>query len=162
MIQTDSSDLNRGTAVTLLCGMKEKTAPAVPALIKALGDVNARQYIAASIHQIGDAAKSAIPRLNELLNDSDRAVRVDAAKGLSGFGPAAAKAVPALVETLKKHTNDMVRREVANALGKIGAPASEAMPTLRKLATTRTGTIRYPCNNAIKLIERAFKGACKF
>jgi len=157
MIQTDSSDLNRGTAVTLLCGMKEKAAPAVPALIKALDDVKARQHVAASIHQIGDPAKPAIPRLNELLNDSDRAARADAAKGLGGFGPAAAEAVPALIETLKTDKNDTVRREVANALGKIGAPASEAMPTLRELAKTGPGTIRYPCNNAIKLIERALK-----
>lgn len=157
IIQNDSSDLNRGTAVTLLCGIKEKAGPAVPALIKALDDEKSRQYVAHSIHQIGEPAKAAIPRFSELLKSEDRAARADAAKGLGGFGPLAAEAVPALIEALKTDKNDMVRREAANALGKIGAPARDALPTLKELATTGPGTIRYPCNNAAQLIERATK-----
>jgi hypothetical protein len=115
MIQTDPSNQNRGTAVSLLCGMKEKAAPAVPALIKALNDDKTRQYVATWIHEIGAPAKPAVPRLTDLLIDSDKAARADAARGLSGFGPLAAEAVPALIE---------------------------ALPALKELAKTGPGVIR--------------------
>ena len=50
-----------------------------------------------------------------------------AAKRLGWFGPAAAQAVPALVEALKV---EYLRREAIEALGKIGPPARAAIPAL--------------------------------
>jgi TolB-like protein/class 3 adenylate cyclase/Tfp pilus assembly protein PilF len=50
-----------------------------------------------------------------------------AAKRLGWFGPAAAQAVPALVEALKV---EYLRREAIEALGKIGPPAQAAIPAL--------------------------------
>jgi TolB-like protein/tetratricopeptide (TPR) repeat protein len=50
-----------------------------------------------------------------------------AAKRLGWFGPAAAQAVPALVEALKVEN---LRREAIEALGKIGPPARAAIPAL--------------------------------
>jgi TolB-like protein/class 3 adenylate cyclase/tetratricopeptide (TPR) repeat protein len=50
-----------------------------------------------------------------------------AAKRLGWFGPAAAQAVPALVEALKV---EHLRREAIEALGKIGPPAQAAIPAL--------------------------------
>jgi adenylate cyclase len=50
-----------------------------------------------------------------------------AAKRLGWFGPAAAQAVPALVEALKVEN---LRREAIEALGKIGPPARAAIPGL--------------------------------
>jgi TolB-like protein/tetratricopeptide (TPR) repeat protein len=50
-----------------------------------------------------------------------------AAKRLGWFGPAAAQAVPALVEALKV---EYLRREAIAALGKIGPPARAAIPAL--------------------------------
>jgi tetratricopeptide (TPR) repeat protein len=50
-----------------------------------------------------------------------------ATKRLGWFGPAAAQAVPALVEALKV---EHLRREAIEALGKIGPPARAAIPAL--------------------------------
>ena len=50
-----------------------------------------------------------------------------ATKRLGWFGPAAAQAVPALVEALKV---EHLRREAIGALGKIGPPARAAIPAL--------------------------------
>ncbi|RWO26050.1 tetratricopeptide repeat protein [Mesorhizobium sp.] len=50
-----------------------------------------------------------------------------AAERLGWFGPAAAQAVPALVEALKV---EYLRRDAIEALGKIGPPARAAIPAL--------------------------------
>ena len=50
-----------------------------------------------------------------------------ATRRLGWFGPAAAQAVPALVEALKV---ELLRREAIEALGKIGPPARAAIPAL--------------------------------
>ena len=50
-----------------------------------------------------------------------------ATKRLGWFGPAAAQAVPALIEALKV---EYLRREAIEALGKIGPPARAAIPSL--------------------------------
>ena len=50
-----------------------------------------------------------------------------ATRRLGWFGPAAAQAVPALVEALKV---EHLRREAIEALGKIGPPARAAIPAL--------------------------------
>src|SRR4051794_10776650 len=55
-----------------------------------------------------------------------------AAYEISGMGPAAAAAVPALIEALDD-SDPSVRFPVTVALGEIGAPAKAAVPKLKKM-----------------------------
>jgi HEAT repeat protein len=59
-------------------------------------------------------------------------VRNGAAYEIAGMGPAAAAAVPALIEALDDELA-VVRYPVTVALGEIGAPAAAAVPRLRQM-----------------------------
>ncbi|MFO0990693.1 MAG: adenylate/guanylate cyclase domain-containing protein [Hyphomicrobiales bacterium] len=61
------------------------------------------------------------------LNTGNPFARLIAAKRLGWFGPAAADAVPSLIEALK---NENIRSEAVQALGKIGPEAKAAIPAL--------------------------------
>jgi hypothetical protein len=85
------------------------------------------------------AAKQAIPALTEVLSDSARMVRFDAALTLAEMGPDASNAVPALTKLLADSGRSgdpeiasipYVQAVAANALGSIGPPAAAALPEL--------------------------------
>jgi HEAT repeat protein len=100
-------------------------APAVPALIKALGDSDSavRRAAAEALGKLGDP--QAVPALIQALGDSDSAVRRAAAEALGAIGDP--QAVPALIQALGDSDWD-VRRAAAWALGKLGDP--QAVPAL--------------------------------
>jgi hypothetical protein len=70
--------------------------------------------------------------LDRMLHDGDATVRTQGAIGLSKLGPAAAPAVPALVEA-SRAPEPLLRQNAALALGQIGPEAREAVPDLIKL-----------------------------
>jgi HEAT repeat protein len=90
-------------------------AAAVPALIEALknADEHVRMYAASALGKFGDA--TAVPALMEALKDENRIVRGLTTEALEQIGDVAA--VPALIKALKDKD---VRKQAANALGKIG------------------------------------------
>jgi HEAT repeat protein len=63
------------------------------------------------------------------MKDGQVGVRQMAAEALSHFGPAAAPAVPLLIDALKDRERRL-RQDALNALGKIGAGAAAAVPAL--------------------------------
>jgi FOG: HEAT repeat len=91
-------------------------APAVPALIQALGDDDwgVRRASAEALVKIGTPA---VPALIQALGDSDSAVRRAAAEALGELGDP--QAVPALIQALVDDWDD-VRWAAAVALGKLG------------------------------------------
>jgi HEAT repeat protein len=99
-------------------------APAVPALIRALGDSD-RDVRCESAEALGDLGDpQAIPALIKALGDSDREVRRAAAWALGKLGDP--RAVPPLIQALGDGSYD-VRRAAAEALVKIGTPAVPAL-----------------------------------
>ncbi len=76
----------------------EMGEPAVPALIEALKDPEARvrNAAASALWSLGPKARSAVPTLAAALADSDDGVRLGAVMALESVGPDAAAAVPAL------------------------------------------------------------------
>src|SRR5437764_282860 len=70
-----------------------------------------------------------VAQLQRLLEDRDPIVQARGALGLSLHGPAAAPAVPRLLELLRS-PQSLVRQQSALALGKTGA--AEAVPALEK------------------------------
>jgi HEAT repeat protein len=84
-----------------------------------------------AIGEMGKVAKTAIPRLIELLETSEgNDIRREICEALSKFGPDAKDAVPVLINLLDKRTDELLRRDAVDALGKIGPDAAEAVPIL--------------------------------
>jgi HEAT repeat protein len=82
------------------------------------------------------AIQHAVEALAVLLEDGDAIERATAARALGGIGPAAAPAVPALIEVLRRPElpadgeHDSSPSEAATALGRIGPEAAPAIPEL--------------------------------
>ena len=103
------------------------------------GVIAAVLAVAPALH--GQAAKSATDtvadgrRLSEWVADLKAdapQTRNAAAYEISGLGPAAASAVPALIEALDD-PSPSVRFPVTVALGEIGPAAADAVPRLKKM-----------------------------
>jgi HEAT repeat protein len=127
----DSDEYVRYAAAEALGSIGSREA--IPALIKSLGDakLNVQAQAASAIYRIGDDAsvqELAVPVLIKALEGEryslDHVIRV-----LGEMGPAAYRAVPALVRSLKRSgSSDMGM--IVNALGSIGPRAREATPAL--------------------------------
>lgn len=122
-------------AARALAQLREKAAPAVPALGKALGHSHwlVRVTVAGALASIGPRSEAALRPLIPCLIDSSASVRRAAADALAALGEPAWPAVEALVATLEDE-NLYVRIASAGALGSIGPRAREAIPALEKLA----------------------------
>jgi HEAT repeat protein len=122
-------------------------APAVPALIQALGDSgwNVRRAAAEALGKLGDP--QAVPALIQALGDSDSAVRAVSAEALGAIGDP--QAVPALIVALGDWGDwwsENVRRAAAEALVRIGAPA---VPALIQALGDRSENVRRAAAEAL-------------
>ena len=97
--------------------------------VKLRDDWDTAEIVADSLGRIGSAA---VPKVVKRLEDSNPAVRIQAAKILAKIGPAAAGAVPELTELLKD-SNEAVRKSAAQALGQIGPAAENSVEALLDL-----------------------------
>jgi HEAT repeat protein len=95
-------------------------APAVPILVKALGDESQRPKVAAILGRLGPDAKDAAPALANILEkDKSPAARREALIALGSMGPFAAQQSPAIAKVLKDR-DVQLRAAACYALGKIG------------------------------------------
>lgn len=83
-------------------------------------DPSARQHAVQALQGKVSEQATVVPALTEALQDENKFVRRDAAKGLGKFGPAAQDAVPALQYRLQDH-EPSVRKAAARALSQINA-----------------------------------------
>ncbi len=96
-----------------------------------------------SVYTLERIGGPAVPALIELLDGKDEEMRPIVAHVLADMGPAAAPAVPALIRALQSDQKglefgdrpEILRMWAICALRRIGPPASEAIPHLRKLLT---------------------------
>jgi hypothetical protein len=113
----------------------------LPRLVQAMKSQNPKEeyWAAVAIEEIGlTRVKDAIPMMTAALSRKGDDITVTAAKALAGAGPAAAIAVPQLLEVAK--TGDEWARKCAIiALGRIGPEARLALPEL--LSMFRNGTV---------------------
>lgn len=129
---------NRVDAVAALEQMGASARRAMPLLIEALKDTDARvRALAATAiwrigHNAAEDAVGAMPALIEALKDPSNEVRRMAAVALSALGPAAEPAIPALLELLESD-DSAVRLSAAQALGAVGSAAAVAVPALGRL-----------------------------
>jgi HEAT repeat protein len=119
-------------AIDVLETLGDAAAPAVPALVRALGDPNrfVRWAAARTLGKMSPIeSATTVPNLAHLLFDDDLDVRLSAAAALDRFGPAAEAAVPDLIQAMKASDADM-REAAIKTVGGIGTGAQSAVPAL--------------------------------
>jgi HEAT repeat protein len=127
----------RLAAIDALEMLGEKALPAVPAMIRALGDRDlfvrwaaARtlgKMVPEGDQPVPDALVAAVPGLARLLSDEDLDLRLTVENALGRFGPAGSAAVPALAQAVAKGDTE-ARVGAIDALGSIGTTAAAAIP----------------------------------
>jgi HEAT repeat protein len=124
----------RVIAIDALDMMGSEAAPAIPALVRALCDMNrfVRWAAARTLgHLAPREADMVVPGLVALLKDPDTDVRVAAAVALERFGPAARGAVSALGQAAGQGDSE-VRIAAIKALMAIGREAAPAVPEIAR------------------------------
>ena len=93
---------------------------------------------------VGTVPADAVPNLIKLLESKDEPsyTRNDAAVALGNAGPAAADAVPLLIEACRDDTEPEVRETAIWALGRIGPAAKPAVPELIRALKDESTSIR--------------------
>jgi HEAT repeat protein len=171
-------------AAQALGSMGAEGADAIPALTEAMRGTNIVlcRLAAKALSQIG---RPALPTLVTHLKHHDPFVRGEAAVALGWMGPAAAPAVPHLVDVLRARpaarprpsalspgpgaatpvtpialtsgdpqpTEDGCRAGAAQALGRIGPPAADAIPALQLALTDPSAAVRQAAEVALRQVR---------
>ncbi len=128
----DRNPYIRSTAAATLGQIRPVVHPAIPALLRRLGQ------------------------------DENKHVRIHSATALSEMVDSATpEAVPALLEALKDSRNkdEFLQRQIIHALGSIGAQAHEAVPTLTELMHDSNVDVRSAASLALSQIQPAAKSS---
>ena len=123
----------RKEAALCLGRIGEPAVAAVPDLARALDDDDkgVRQWAAFALGRMGSAAGGAVEDLRAALTDPEPWVRGNAAEALGGIGyPDATLAIPDLVDVVVHDRSYEPPNKAAEALGKFGPMASEAIQPL--------------------------------
>lgn len=127
---------------------------AVPDLVPLLKSENKdlRRRVVWALGNIG--TKASIEGLATGLDDENQFVRQYVCEALEKAGPKAEFAVPQLAQRLEKDSFWEVRELSAKILGKLGAAAKEALPTLEKSAQSdEDDDVKAACVSAIKALK---------
>lgn len=172
MIEGVEDFVNQQRACQVLGRIGKPAQPAVPALLKLLkSNSHGRSSAGWPLGRIGDP--KTIPVMIEVIVEATK--KLDSAcdgaasgcaRSLGEFGPAAAAAVPALLDLMEQKRQaglDRVCSECAWALADIGTRNQEVLDRLRKLAaTTESAEIRKAAKDSFDLLamsKTASKGA---
>jgi len=128
-----TEDVRRYALWALRAGASD-AAPAVPKLISLLKERRLLYEAASVLGQIGPPATSAIPALIEAAHQYDERDyerdRMEVFYALASISPQTSEVMAALLSGLRDR-DVIARRGAVQALGKVGRPASNAVPALR-------------------------------
>jgi HEAT repeat protein len=132
---------------------------AVAALIDCLKEKEHRGIAANVLMYLGPDAASAVPALIDAINHADNQAdsaihhsRVPLIQALGGIGPGARGATRTLALRLRTDLDYSVRQYAAEALGRIGPQAAEAVPELRLALKDKAVQVRDHAAPALGLI----------
>lgn len=111
----------RAHAARSLWQITGETEQALKVLAEAIANPVEAEFAAATLVEIGPAAKPAVPRLNEHLKSTDPLVRLSAAEALLTIEPDS-QAAAATIEELKKSDSEEVREDTAKVLKRLKKP----------------------------------------
>jgi HEAT repeat protein len=111
------------------------------------------EYQVRTLSELGDDVKPYIPKLRQMLAQREP-VRIAAAEVLMTIDPSStAEVVKAMIRTVEDETA-MNPQLAAIVLGKVGPPAKDALPSLRKLAAHESEWKAKSAQDAINQIEQ--------
>jgi HEAT repeat protein len=142
----------RGIVVHTLISVGET---AVPFLIEALSDEDpeVRCGLIRALGIVGVKSKDVMPALIGMASDKEPSVRIYAARAFGHIGLAAAPGVPGLIRMLSdKAIEGNVAREAAEALGRMGPGARDAIPALVQVARGGPYKNGYIASNAARAL----------
>jgi HEAT repeat protein len=147
----DRDWLVRQCAVEALGRIRADPSQTIPALVESLIDENdnVRRFAAAALGEIQPTTPAGVEGLIGALRDKRGEVQNEAAQALAKLGAAAVPAIPMLAKMLKSremfvegHPGEFqpVAQGAARALGIIGPPAKDVLPTLLDVVRDTKGT----------------------
>lgn len=142
VLQYDADPTKRDKAAIQLHDFGPEDHPAiVPTLIKALDDrdLEVRVHAAALLGIFGSPAKDAVPRMLEILKDSNEPERMRwcMTSSLARIGHCEEQAVPVLLQLLQSKSKTL-RNGAAYALGYLGQKDDRVVPALLQLFQEET------------------------
>jgi len=152
---SDDRDMSvRVSAAVLLMASGQSAGRVSNVLSAALTDDShaVRLYSAAALVKTPDG-HSAFPRLLDVLQDDDAALRAEAVGLLVEAGRGREEVMPALVRALGDSDAE-VRGAAADALGSLGKPARTVLPALWPLLRDPDETVRDRVLRAVRAIRR--------
>ncbi len=112
-------------------------------------DPDKRELAATFFPYFAEDAHRHIPRMITLLGDSNQRVRTFATRAMGRFGPAAAAAVPKLMDVAKTDSDRNIRVDAVLALDQIGPKALPAVGLLISLLKDPSETMKTSAANAL-------------
>jgi len=106
------------------------------------GDSEGRRFAAMALEAFGAQGKAALRALIAALGDEDRNVVRQAIRSVGAMGKEASPAVATLVGIYRGEESSEVRALAAEALGRIGPAAAEAVPLLLPALGDESGALR--------------------
>jgi HEAT repeat protein len=154
---TDKDERVAQEAALSLARIGPAAKDAVPTLTRALQRTESSNSYAVvyALGSIGPDAASAEPALSGLLKSPDRKLALVSAWALVQICPAAEvseKTLPVLVAGLGADM-PLARRGAAEALGRLGSLAKEAIPALKKAANDKDSAVRDAAAKAVQSIQ---------
>ncbi len=153
--------MGRCNAIYVLGSLGTNAAPAIPTLLKALDDDDARvrQAAAGSLGILRQCLKSntewdadAVAQLTNALQDGDLLVQINAASSISAFGSAAIHAVPTLVKMVST-SSGYAKANAIFSLGRIGEIPEHVVPAIRAAVDDPNREVRQAAAKVIEKIE---------
>jgi len=114
----------------------------------------ARTYACGVLSELGGLARPAVPDLVRALNCGDGPVEREAARALGDVAIGDPRPVPALMAKLSNEEDDVAWFS-AEALGKIGSPAIQAIPALEKASASPNASMRHAAEDALRRLNAA-------
>lgn len=155
----DGKTADKFAALSALMDAGPEARAAVPALIGVFRNKDEsliHPLAASALARVGPDAVG--PLEKALLEDKEPLVRGLAGMALSGLGPLARAAVPALTKALDDK-DAFVREMAAEALGSQGAAARAALPALRKGLDDKEAPVRLAAAAALAKVGGEARGA---
>jgi len=155
----DPDELVVQNAAMAMGELGDVAAPAVPALLDAIGRYPGNPFLAQTLEELKGAA---VPAMIEVLQGNDPAMKKQMATILVGVGEAGEIAIPALIAVIEGDDPDPVRLEAIGAVGALSVKAvnGDALPTLKALQE-QGGELAIYAGRVIKRIEHAIEFAAK-